>query len=243
MFKKIKAKLKTENLMQIADLSIRVIRTSRRSISLQVKPEGIIMRSPLMCSESELQRFAKQKYAWLLKRSQSMQEQLQAAHKNFVDGEQFKFFDKTLTLKIHRNNAADTHYIENELHITISKRVKDERAYIKRKLHEWYKQQALNHLQNRTAEIAQTMNLEYQSIKVRDYKARWGSCSSTGELSFNWRIIMAPLTAVDSVIVHELAHLKHFNHSKRFWQLVYKTEPNYAAHHDWFNQNRLALMF
>ena len=243
MLRKTKATLKTENVMQVADLSIRVIRTQRRSVSLQVKPEGIIMRSPLMCSENELQRFAKQKYAWLLERSQSMQEQLQAAHKDFADGEQFRIFNKAFTLKIYRNTTADVYFSENVLSIAVSNRVKDEQPYIKRKLYEWYKQQALNYLQSRTTEIAHTMGLKYKSIKVRDYKARWGSCSFTGDLSFNWRIIMAPPSAVDSVIVHELAHLKHFNHSKRFWQLVYKTEPNYAVHHDWFNQNRLALMF
>ena len=228
--------------MHVGDLSIRVIRTPRRSVSLQVKPDGIIMRSPLMCSENELQRFAKQKYHWLLERSQSMQEQLEAAHKDFVDGEQFKIFDKTFTLKTHRNNVTDVNFSDSVLNIAVSNRVKNDSAYIKRKLYEWYKAQALNYLETRTIEISNTMGLSYQSIKVRDYKARWGSCSSTGDLSFNWRIIMAPKAAIDSVIVHELAHTKHFNHSKSFWQLVNKTEPNYQIHHAWFNQNRLALM-
>jgi len=228
--------------MQLANLTIRIIRTPRRSVTLQVKPEGIVMRSPLMCSENELKRFARQKYTWLLERSKSMQEQLQAAHKDFDDGEQFKLFDKTFTLKVHRSNTSDINFSKNVLNIAISNRVKDEHSYIKRKLYAWYKQQALNYLQSRTTEIAQSMGLEYRCIKVRDYKARWGSCSALGDLSFNWRIIMAPPATVDSVIVHELAHLKHFNHSKSFWSLVHKTEPNYAAHHDWFNQNRLALM-
>ena len=229
--------------MRVRDLSIRVIRTPRRSVALQVKPEGIIMRSPLMCSEDELQRFAEQKYAWLLERSQSMREQLEASHKNFGDGEQFKLFDQTFTLKIHRNNSTNVSFADNVLNIAISNRVKDDNRYVKQQLYQWYKQQALDYFEKRTPDIAHTMGLQFKSIKVRDYKARWGSCSSTGDLSFNWRIIMAPSAAIDSVIVHELAHLKQFNHSKAFWQLVYKTDSDYANHHDWFNQNRLTLMF
>lgn len=239
MFKK----PKTENLMRVGDLNIRVIRTPRRSVALQVKPEGIIMRSPLMCSENELQSFAEQKYTWLLERSQSMHAQMEAAHKNFEDGELFKLYDQTFTLKVHRNSSTDVSFTDNVLNIAISNRVKDDSNYIRQKLYQWYKQQALDYFQSRTAEIAQAMGLQFKSIKVRDYKARWGSCSSTGDLSFNWRVIMAPPAAIDSVIVHELAHLKHFNHSKAFWQLVHETEPNYASHHDWFNQNRLVLMF
>lgn len=240
MFKK---KPKAESRLYVGELCIRVIRTQRRSVTLQVKPEGIVMRSPLICSDTELKDFAERKYAWLLDRSQNMQQQLLAAHKSLQDGERFMLFDQAFTLKVHRSSSSSVKFANNELNIAISSRVKNENAYLKGKLYQFYKDQALRYFESRTPELAKEMcSPPYASIKVRDYKARWGSCSSTGELSFNWRIIMAPCAAIDSVIVHELAHLKHFNHSKAFWQLVYKTDTDYANHHDWFNQNRLALM-
>ncbi len=77
----------------------------------------------------------------------------------------------------------------------------------------------------------------YTSITVRDQKTRWGSCSGRGTLSFNWRLILAPPEILDYVVVHELCHLTHMNHSKDFWNLVGSVIPDYKIRRKWLKEN------
>lgn len=78
---------------------------------------------------------------------------------------------------------------------------------------------------------------KYTSITIRDQKTRWGSCSGSGTLSFNWRLILAPTEILDYVVVHELCHLTHMNHSKEFWELVGNVIPDYKARRKWLKEN------
>ena len=82
------------------------------------------------------------------------------------------------------------------------------------------------------------MNLKVKEIKVRSYKNRWGSCSSNGNISYNWKLIMAPEKIIDYVIIHELCHLIHFNHSRDYWGEVSKKLPNYRESKEWLKSNQ-----
>lgn len=77
----------------------------------------------------------------------------------------------------------------------------------------------------------------FNRITIRDQKTRWGSCSAKGTLSFNWRLMLAPPAVLDYVVVHELCHLTHMNHSKAFWALVESACPDYRAHRKWLKQH------
>lgn len=77
----------------------------------------------------------------------------------------------------------------------------------------------------------------YTSITIRDQKSRWGSCSSRGTLSFNYRLVFAPPKVLDYVVVHELCHLTHMNHSKDFWNMVETIMPEYKVYKSWLREH------
>ena len=79
-------------------------------------------------------------------------------------------------------------------------------------------------------------------ISVRSFKSRWGSCDKKGEVVFNWNIIKAPHSIVDYVVIHELCHLIHPNHSKDFWQLVYRFDTDYLWHRQWLKEKGTGLL-
>jgi predicted metal-dependent hydrolase len=79
-------------------------------------------------------------------------------------------------------------------------------------------------------------------IQIRDQRSRWGSCSTRGTLSFNWRLVLAPFEVLDYVVVHELCHLREPNHSRRFWSLVEKRRPDWQAQRDWLHEHGPELL-
>lgn len=227
--------------MQLAELSIRIVRSQRKSISLHIKPEGIILRAPLYSPALALKAFALSKIDWLRKHHVKIQSQ--RLIREYIDGETWLLFGQNITLRTATGKTSNTLYNPEmqELTIIIGSRVKHTRTFVKQQMHSWYKEMALDYLETRVPKLANEMQLDYKNINARDYKARWGSCSSTGNLSFNWRIFMAPTTVIDSVIVHELAHIKHFNHSKQFWNLVYSNCPEYKKQHAWLKKHQYQL--
>ena len=85
------------------------------------------------------------------------------------------------------------------------------------------------------------MNVRYNSVKIKNYKSRWGSCSSKGDISFNWKIIFAPENIIEYLVVHELSHLIYFNHSKLFWNKVEEFQYNYKENRKWLKENGYKL--
>lgn len=88
---------------------------------------------------------------------------------------------------------------------------------------------------------SQEMGLVPRSVQIRDQRTKWGACTSRGTVTFNWKLVMAPPAVLDYVVVHELAHLREMNHSKRFWDLVARHCPEFARHRDWLRRNGQAL--
>ena len=89
----------------------------------------------------------------------------------------------------------------------------------------------------KTAYYARIMGVTYGRISIREQKTRWGSCSSTGNLNFNWRLIFAPEAVLDYVVVHELAHRKEMNHSKAFYAVVESVLPDYRSSRKWLRDH------
>ncbi len=103
------------------------------------------------------------------------------------------------------------------------------------------REKARQKLEERTAHFARQMGVSYGRITIRDQKTRWGSCSSAGNLNYNWKLILAPEDILDYVVVHELAHRKEMNHSPKFWKEVENILPDYQARRDWLKKNGFLL--
>jgi len=106
----------------------------------------------------------------------------------------------------------------------------------------WLRQKAKEILPAEITRRAQEMNVQFNSVVIKDQRTLWGSCSSKKNLNFSYRIIKMPLAVADYLIVHELAHLIFFNHGSDYWQTVEQYVPSFKEHRKWLNANRLAVM-
>jgi predicted metal-dependent hydrolase len=89
---------------------------------------------------------------------------------------------------------------------------------------------------------APRIGVTFSRVAIRDTRTRWGSCSSSGSLSFSWRLALAPRRVLDYVVVHELCHLVHHDHSKRFWSLLERVRPDFREQRDWLDDHGWELL-
>lgn len=102
---------------------------------------------------------------------------------------------------------------------------------------DWYKSYARETFQKKADFYGGKMGVDFGRISIREQKTRWGSCSGKGNLNFNWKLMMMPEAIIDYVVIHELAHRKHMDHSAAFWQEVEKNLPDYKGRRDWLKKN------
>ena len=106
----------------------------------------------------------------------------------------------------------------------------------------WYREQARIEVERILRHESKRLQIAYRSVSIRDQRSRWGSCSTRGNLSFNWRLVLAPFEVLDYVVVHELCHLREPTHSRRFWRLVESRRPDWRAHRDWLHEHGPELL-
>ena len=108
-------------------------------------------------------------------------------------------------------------------------------------LEQWYRRQAQIVIGEKAREFAALLGVSYAAVRIKDQRSRWGSCSGKGNLNFNWRILMAPEAVCDYVVIHELCHLVHMDHSERFWKLVESVCPDYRRCRAWLKEQGKSL--
>jgi len=166
--------------IELAEFSIQIVRSKRKSISLQIKPEGVMIRSPRYAPKIALKAFALRKLNWLRKHQQRIELTPRIEPRQFISGESMLYQGQEITLDVASSTKSSTlfNHDTKTLTVVVSSRVKDKTAFVKKKVIDWYKQELLNYLEIITPKFADEMTLKYKSIKVKDYKARWGSCSA-----------------------------------------------------------------
>jgi hypothetical protein len=105
----------------------------------------------------------------------------------------------------------------------------------------WYRRKARERIEAVAGTESERLDLHPKKISIRDQRTRWGSCSTSGTLSFNWRLVVGPEHALRYVVIHELVHLEHHNHSRRFWAALTEALPDWKRSALWLRANERAL--
>lgn len=205
---------------------------NRKSFQLKlVEPYTILLSSPTKIDNSTIKEILLKKSAWILRNNATFISQ--QAKTQFYQNKIF-FMGTEYSLSFE-----NVHYIIiNDNTLTLPLAYKNKQSVILKK---WLLQQAISILSEKTKYWSTQMDVSPNQIKLKDQKTRWGSCSSKGNINYNWRIIMAPENIIDYLVIHELAHLKVPNHSNSFWNLVESFDRNYKNNRKWLKDNGLTL--
>lgn len=226
-------------------LAYQLIRSNKRkTIGLQVKHGSIIIRAPQYVCEQDIAHIVKAKSAWLQKKVAEQNSRPKLQNNAFQENSLIFINGELKTLHIHYGLFSEVNIENNTIQLTLSNRIKSsnsEASQVKKQLESWLKQQTINYLDQQLSNHAEQIGTFPKSFKVRLYKARWGSCNSKAELSFSSLLAMTPDWVIDYVIVHELCHLVHMNHSPAFWQLVTLHCPNYQSAKSWLKVHQSHL--
>jgi len=221
-----------------------VIRTDRKTVGLEVDVEdGVLVRAPNHLSSVEIKRIVKKKADWILRKQAKVNEiKSPPQPKEFLSGEKLPYLGCRYRLKINPTEEikeASVKLYQGKFQVQVNAQLAGEerRSTIREELITWYRQRAEVKINERVKKYKQQIGVEPNNVKIKKQKKRWGSCSSKGNLNFNWKLIMAPMSVIDYLVVHELAHLKHSNHSQDFWNLVGAVVPHYEEKQEWLRIN------
>jgi predicted metal-dependent hydrolase len=208
------------------------IRAKRRTISIQVRPDGkVIVRAPLRVAEKIVRAFVESKADWVARKKAEAAVRAPAKVREFRDGEHFLLLGREIPLRVVPGQRAALTLTDV---FALSQKAIPNAAGVFEK---WYKIYALKVLTERVKLYAAQHGFKPARIRISSARTRWGSCSSNGTLSFTWRLVMAPLEVVDYVVIHELVHLRVHNHSKDFWDGVAELMPDYKRRMAWLKSN------
>lgn len=211
----------------------KVIRSKRRTLSLEISREGVlIIRAPFFLSPRKIQRFVDEKAEWIRAKKEIVRKRIEAKKKHlFLPGEEYLYLGKYYPL-VYSERKKPALVLGERFELSFAKKGQATRIF-----QEWYKIAAKDYLCTIVNSYATQYSLKYKKIRISGARTRWGSCNSRGDLSFSWRLILAPEQIIAYVVVHELAHTLHHNHSRRFWNFVEKMMPNYREHRRWLKEH------
>jgi predicted metal-dependent hydrolase len=211
-------------------------RRNARARRLIIRPtrdgKSFIITMPSRASRKEAIDFAHRSRQWIAARLNASPEPV-----GFVPGARIMFKGADHTI-VHCPGSRGSVWHDHE---NASLRVAGDLSHLPRRLRDWLKHEAKQELAAASLAYAKTMEVTFRRITVRDQSSRWGSCSTDGNLSYSWRLILAPPFVLDYVAAHEVAHLKYMNHGARYWRLVLSHCPRAKEALHWLRRHGSAL--
>ena len=222
-----------ERQVRIADNVIKysLTRSNRRkkTVGIRIIKDGVEVTAPTRTTIKAIEGILQKRGKWILERMEAAAQLPPPCQ--FVAGESLPLFGKDIELLVEESEVrhASAIFEGAELRVLIPQVVADgeRRELVSKAVVRWYRQQAETYLKESVARWLPVMGRsDMPRVLVRDQRSRWGSCSSDGTLRFSWRLGMLEPALIDSVVVHELAHLDVMNHSPAFWEIVLKAMPD-----------------
>lgn len=189
--------------------------------------------------DTQPQELLKENAVWVIDKKQEYDKyREQIPNREFEPGEEFPYLGNQLEIVVEQRSTSkvdDSEFRLAKHHV--------EQTSIQRALETLYQREARDHFEDRADHFAEQIDVEYDKIEIRNQRTKWGSCSTTGTLGLNWRLMMAPPEVIDYIVIHEIAHLRESNHGSEFWSLVAEYDPEYEKHAEWLSENSARLIF
>jgi len=222
----------------IEGIDISIKKSKRKTLSIYIERDGSVsVLAPESISDKEIEETVKKKEYQIFK-NLADQEELNRSRVNreIVNGQSYLYLGRNYRLKI-ENSTSESLILKNGYFIL--KMSEKENAFDHFK--SFYKRKGLPRIKERVEYFRKKMGVQPNKVVVMELKNRWASCTKQGNLNFHWKSVMAPLSVLDYIIVHELAHLIHMNHTKAFWNEVDKVIPDYRKREEWLKRNGASM--
>ncbi|WP_225340442.1 M48 family metallopeptidase [Lysinibacillus capsici] len=219
----------------------------RKTIAIAVNSNGVYVTAPTDTPQEKVASVVYQKAEWIRKQLVHFNEMNDSIHyRLFLAGEKLPYLGRQYRLKIEKGKSILYPSFIFQHGVFIAKLPEDTAEEDHRKIllplyEHWVKVKGEAFVRNRITRFTVKLQQEPSAIKIKDQQQRWGSCTANGQVLINWRILLAPVSIVDYVLAHELAHLKYMDHSKEFWITLGMLIGDYEERKEWLRVNGKTL--
>jgi len=220
------------------EYDLHIEKSNRKSISLTVDIEGTIyVKAPNFLQDDEINDYILTKQRWLKKTINELSGRKEQRDKYLIQyGNKILFKGKEYILTKNNDSFSATQLKENRIYSSV-----ENDYYLELDISEFMQYEARNYYYKYARKFSVEIGVQFKELKVSSARKRWGSCSAGKNINLNWRLIMAPEEVIQSVIKHELCHLKELNHSGSFWELLNTHSPNYKNCDKWLKDHSFIL--
>ncbi|QGZ73173.1 M48 family metallopeptidase [Aeromonas hydrophila] len=221
-------------MLSYKDIQYRLKQSKRKTTSIFIERDGSVsVLAPEGYDAEKIEQILEQQRSWIY-RNLAEWEDLNRTHveRQFVSGEGFPYLGSNYRLKLVDDQQEDL-ILKNGYFLMRRDRADRGMELFKH----FYRNKGLTRVTKRVAYYAPKLGVDYRTVRVMELQHHWASCSTKGDLNFHWRCLMAPLSVLDYIVVHELAHRLHRNHNAAFWDAVDKVLPDYQKQVSWLKHN------
>ena len=212
----------------------KIIRSKRKTLSLTINENAeLIIRAPKRLSIEKIQDFINEKENWINRQKRLIENQIKDVTSNH---NKLLYLGNLFPINVEQNASKELFFTGEEF---IANSIEPDSLSLSIK--KWYKNKFKEIALPRVAYFANKHNLMVNQVRIKNQKTMWGSCSSKNNINLNYLLLMAPMGVIDYVIVHELVHTIHRNHSTDFWDSVESIMPEFQEHKRWLKKNGYKL--